>query len=86
MLFKKEHKVYSFNPAALTSIFFGCKTDDIMIEEVKQVVRDNEYLRHVKFFIKLSWIVMLLNSILKNWISIFTIGVDSVICLVPNYV
>ena len=43
MLFKKEHKVYSFNPAALTSIFFGCKTDDTMIEEVKQVVRDNEY-------------------------------------------
>ena len=34
----------------LTSIFFGCKTDDTMIEEVKQVVRDNEYLRHVKFY------------------------------------
>ena len=50
MLFKKEHKVYSFNPTALTSIFFGCKTDDTMIEEVKQVVRDNEYLRHVKFY------------------------------------
>lgn len=50
MLFKKEHKVYSFNPAALTLIFFGCKTDDTMIEEVKQVVRDNEYLRHVKFY------------------------------------
>ena len=46
MLFKKEHKVYSFNPAALTSIFFGCKTDDTMIEEVKR----NEYLRHVKFY------------------------------------
>ena len=48
--YKKEHKAYSFNPAALTSIFFGCKTDDTMIEEVKQVVRDNEYLRHVKFY------------------------------------
>ena len=49
-VYKKEHKAYSFNPAALTSIFFGCKTDDTMIEEVKQVVRDNEYLRHVKFY------------------------------------
>lgn len=49
-VYKKEHKAYSFNPAALTSIFFGCKTDDTMIEEVKQVVRGNECLRHVKFY------------------------------------
>lgn len=25
MLFKKEHKVYSFNPAALTSIFLAVR-------------------------------------------------------------
>ena len=48
MLFKKEHKVYSFNPAALTSIFFGCKTDDTMIEEVKQVVRGQVLNRSAK--------------------------------------
>ena len=75
MLFKKEHKVYSFNPAALTSIFFGCKTDDTMIEEVKQVVRDNEYLRHVKFYKA----VMDSNAFKLNfedWISIFTVSIQ----------
>lgn len=49
-VYKKENKAYSFNPAALTSIYFGCKADDAVIEEVKQVVRDNENLGHVNFY------------------------------------
>ena len=49
-VYKKENKAYSFNPAAFKSIYFGCKADDAVIEEVKQVVRGNENLGHVKFY------------------------------------
>lgn len=49
-VYKDNHQTYSFNPAALKSVCFGCKAAEGLIEEVKQVISDNQALGHVRFY------------------------------------
>lgn len=46
----QSKKAFPFNPKALKSVIFGCKANDEVIEEVKNIVRENPALSHVEFY------------------------------------